>query len=234
MEDFEQHFGRYLFVGRDLNVFAVLDGASIPKLLDTLHQFQPEYACLYRGELKPDMAHVAPYLVRLEPESEFTDWVIENGRGKHWGVFLRTASDLAAMRRHLRTLLVVHDADGKPMSFRYYDPRVLRVFLPTCNSDQLATFFGPVDSFLVDDESSDTLIRFRMMDDALKIEKRKFTTEEQESLELAKAEKELLRHQLEPSEEDEVEMTEDELQQSLVDFWSTMMNYKLPKKPRDK
>ena len=49
MEHFVQHLGRYLFVGTELNVFAVLDGASIPDLQTSLHTNQPEYACLYRG-----------------------------------------------------------------------------------------------------------------------------------------------------------------------------------------
>lgn len=231
MENFVQHLSRYLFVGRDLNVFAVLDGASIPNLLTSMHILQPERVCLYRGELKPDMAQVAPYLVKLEPGSQFTDWVVVDGWGKHWGIFLRSANDLAGMRRHLRTLLVVHDAEGKPMSFRYYDPRVLRVFLPTCTAEQQATFFGPVDGFLLEGETPDTLLRFRLTNGVLKLEKRTFTTEEQETLQLERAERERLRQQLEPTEEDEVEMTEEELQQSLVDFWSTMMNYKLPKKP---
>ena len=127
MEPFVQHLSRYLFVGRELNVFAVLDGAAVPNLRTSLHIFQPEYECLYRGDLKPDMAQVAPYLVRLEPNSQFTDWVVVDGWGKHWGIFVRSAEDMPAVRRHLRRHLVVHDEDGRPLAFRYYDPRVLRV-----------------------------------------------------------------------------------------------------------
>ncbi len=228
MEHFVQHLSRYLFVGSELNVFAVLDGASIPNLQTSLHIFHPEYACLYRGELNPDIAQVAPYLVRLEPDSQLTDWVAVDGWGKHWGVFVRSTGDLAAVRRHLRGLLLVHDPDGRPLKFRFYDPRVLRVFLPTCNVEQLTALFGPVDSFLLENESADTLVRFRLLKGILKQERRTFTTEEQEDLAVERAERELLRQELEPTEE--VELTEDELQQSLVDFWTTVQNYKVPKK----
>jgi len=230
MEDFVQNLSRYLFVGRELNVYAVLDGASVNNLQTSLHILHPEYACLYRGELKPDMAQVAPYLVRLEPGSQFTDWVAVDGWGKHWGVFLRSTDQLAAVRRHLRSLLVVHDPDGQPLKFRFYDPRVMRVFLPTCNAEQLASFFGPIDSFLLEDESGNTLVRFRLLNGVLKQERRTFTTETQENLEVERARRELLRQELQPSEEEEVEMTEEELQQSLVDFWTTVQNYKPPKK----
>lgn len=232
MENFVQHLSRYLFVGRESNVFAVLDGASVHNLQTSLHIFQSEYACLYRGELKPDMAQVAPYLVRLEPGSQFTDWVAVDGWGKHWGIFVRSTADMSAVRRHLRGLLFVHDPDGRPLKFRFYDPRVLRVFLPTCNAEQLTAFFGPVDSFLLENDSADTLVRFRLMKGALKQERRTFTTEEQENLQAERAERELLEQELQPTDEDEVELTEEELQQSLVNFWTTVQNYKLPKKDK--
>ncbi len=31
-----------------------------------------------------------------------------------------------------------------PLVFRYYDPRVLRVYLPTCSPAEFARFFGPI------------------------------------------------------------------------------------------
>jgi Domain of unknown function (DUF4123) len=231
MEPFVQHLSRYLFVGRELNVFAVLDGASVPNLRTSLHIFQPEYECLYRGDLKPDMAQVAPYLVRLEPNSQFTDWVVVDGWGKHWGIFVRSAEDMPAVRRHLRKLLVVHDENGNPLAFRYYDPRVLQVFLPTCNNEQLTSFFGPTHSFLLESEGADALLRLRLSKGALKLERRQLTTEEQENLALERAERERLRQELTPIAESEEELTADDVQHSLVDFWTTMTKYKPPRKP---
>jgi len=46
------------------------------------------------------------------------------------------------MRQHFRRFITVHDESGKPLLFRYYDPRVLRTFLPTCNAKELAEIFG--------------------------------------------------------------------------------------------
>lgn len=43
--------------------------------------------------------------------------------------------------------------------FRYYDPRVLRVYLPTCRPDELRTVFGPIRSYLVEGEDG-SLIEF--------------------------------------------------------------------------
>ncbi|HEY1204463.1 MAG: DUF4123 domain-containing protein [Bryobacteraceae bacterium] len=157
----------FLFAGDGAGVFAVLDGASVPGLVQKLHQARPEFECLYRGELAPDMAEVAPYLVELEPKAEFTVWVLAEGWGKHWGIFVRTPADLRAMRQHFRPFLVVHNEEGKPLYFRFYDPRVLRVYLPTCNASELATFFGPVESYVAEGEEPAEALRFRVANGAL-------------------------------------------------------------------
>ena len=171
MESLAQAISNYLFSEKEGRAFAVLDGASIPGLLENLYHYQPEHVCLYRGELEPDMAEVAPYLVALEPNTQFTGWVLEQGWGKHWGVFVISPADLRALRQHFRTFLIVHNSGGQPLYFRYYDPRVLRVYLPTCNVQELATVFGPVVSYLVEDADPNTLLCFRTVSGALRQEK---------------------------------------------------------------
>jgi hypothetical protein len=47
---------------------------------------------------------------------------------------------------------------------------------------------------------------------------------------MERAEKERLRQELQPSDEDEIELTEEEMQKSLVDFWTTMQGNRPPKK----
>ena len=141
-----------LFSEVGTKVFAILDGASVPSLLPNLTNFGPEYICLYRGELEPDMAAVAPYLVVLDRDSDFTKWVLSNGWGEHWGIFGVTQADLPSLRKHFRKFLMVYDESGKSLYFRYYDPRVLRVYLPTCNAGELKTVFGPVVAYLLEDD----------------------------------------------------------------------------------
>jgi hypothetical protein len=161
MERAAEIIARHLFEEEDMNLFCVLDGASIPDLLDRLYNCELEYECLYRGELQPDMAEVAPYLVLLEEDSDMTRWVIEKGWGHHWGVFARSSEGLRSLRRHFRRFLTVHDSNAKPLYFRYYDPRVLRVYLPTCNPGELAELFGPIDRYLMEDEDGRGILSFR-------------------------------------------------------------------------
>jgi hypothetical protein len=160
-----------LFLMPGVNVYAVLDGASIPDLPGNLSKFAPEYVCLYRGELAPDMVHVAPYLVRIGRDTPFTEWLLTNGWGNHWGIFAISPVDLNTLRRHFRTFLMVYDESGKSLYFRYYDPRVLRVYLPTCNAKELKTVFGPVVSFLVENEEPKVGRKFVFVQNALQEDK---------------------------------------------------------------
>lgn len=143
---------RQLLANPHLHAYAVLDGASNPALLDHLYaDEQPEFACLYRGELEPDIAECAPYLVLLEQNSAFTDWLTGDGWGLHWGVYALAECDLKTLRYHLRKLNMIYEPEThKPLLFRYYDPRVLSVFLPTCLPKQVNDFFGPVHSWLAE------------------------------------------------------------------------------------
>lgn len=160
-----------LFTDEELNVYVIVDGASAPGLLQMLFEHQPEYECLFRGELEPDMAEVAPYLVKLDPESDFAYEVLEKGWGRHWGVFALGYAGMRTMRQHFRRNLMVYDEAGKPMYFRWYDPRVLRLYLPTCNAEDLAEVFGPVETFVFEDEEARTALRYRARAGALKLDK---------------------------------------------------------------
>lgn len=162
IEEIVESVSKYLFTDKEADVFAVLDGASMPGLLDKLYGLSPIFCCLFRGEIEPDMAEVAPYLVQLEKDSEFTNWLIGQGWGNHYGTFAVADADFREMRRHFRSFLIVYDESGRPLRFRYYDPRVLRTYLPTCNAQESTTIFGPVSSYLLEDADPNTMLRFEI------------------------------------------------------------------------
>ncbi|MFW6161641.1 MAG: DUF4123 domain-containing protein [Planctomycetota bacterium] len=149
-----------LFGDAEARTYALLDGASVPDLPQRLWEYEPEYDCVFEGELEPDIAEVAPYLVTLEPDAPFTEWVLDRGWGNHWGIFLLSADPIYRLHRHFRRFTLVRDPDDKILYFRYYDPRVLRVYLPLCNPEEMDTVFGPVRCFLLEDEDPAVLLRF--------------------------------------------------------------------------
>ena len=139
-----------LFADPALNVYAVLDGASVPGLRGRLHADAPAHSCLISGPLKPDVAQTAPYVVRLEPAAPFTTWVLGEGWGRHWGLFAVSPAVLTDVRRHLRTLRMVRLPDGRAVHFRHYDPRVMRIYLPTCNAAERRQVFGPITALFLE------------------------------------------------------------------------------------
>ena len=53
--------------------------------------------------------------------------------------------------------MVNSEETGEEVYFRFYDPRVLRVFLPTCSVRQKAELFGEIRSFLLEGPASELL-----------------------------------------------------------------------------
>jgi len=145
--------------------YAVLDGASVPDLPTKLYEMRPPHFCLFTGDLEPDMEHAAPYLVRLLPRTPLNEWLLQECWGNHWGIFVHSRGSLIEMRKHFRALVNVYDETGNPMIFRFYDPRVLRRYLPTCKPDELKVFFGDVESFFAESEDNEKLMSFHLAEE---------------------------------------------------------------------
>jgi hypothetical protein len=163
----KQKLEEYL-LRNDTRLYCVLDGASVPKLPMRLYETQAKNVCLFSGDLEPDMLYVAPYLVRLVPHNGLTDWVLENAFGKHWGIFVHSLAAMPEMRKHFRNLVNVMDDQANSMVFRFYDPRVITKFLPTCTPEELAAFFGEVQTFFEEDATTQKLMSFQLKDGSLK------------------------------------------------------------------
>jgi hypothetical protein len=157
---------KFLFAER-ARAFTVLDGAAVPELPSKIYEMQPHAVCLYRGEIAPDIAEVAPYLIELIPDTTFTDWLLTEGTGgKHWGIFARSPFSLTELRKHFRKFLTVYDEAGNPLLFRYYDPRVLVKFLPTCDAENLGALFGRVTEYAAETSATE-FMRFALQDGKL-------------------------------------------------------------------
>jgi hypothetical protein len=150
-----------------LRLFAVLDSARNQAIRPALMATDLEYRCLYRGEIPIVLAKVAPYLVELPRESGFLDFLINRGWGDSWGVFLTSTAPLDELRRHLRRFLRVRDPMGRTLVFRYYDPRVMRTFLPTCSPTQLESLFADIHSFVIENPEGDGMTEYSLVDSQL-------------------------------------------------------------------
>ena len=119
-----------------------------------------QYESLYEGWSKSELTLFAPYLVSLPPQSKLLEKLVSKGWGKSWGIYLTCNLAFYDVRHHFRHFLMVNIPDGKQVYFRFYDPRVLRVYLPTCTPEEIYQFFGPVWRFATEDEKPGTLLEF--------------------------------------------------------------------------
>jgi pSer/pThr/pTyr-binding forkhead associated (FHA) protein len=141
-------------------LYGLLDAARDPKVLELLRASKEQYQSLYEGVQGEVLAAYAPYLVSLPPECGLLNDLLAQGWGKSWGVFLTCEKPFAEVRKHFRHFLLVDVEGGERMYFRFYDPRVLRVFLPTCTPTEAKEFFGPVRTFLVESDKGDAVAQF--------------------------------------------------------------------------
>jgi hypothetical protein len=112
-----------------------------------------EFDCLFTGDLAEELQDVAPYLGRLKSWDGEVRAVVEELLTRQVAtlVTLRPPPEgseppsFAQVHRHLRKFNVVYAPDGKPLFWRYYDPRVVVDVLKVLDDKQLEAFFGPME-----------------------------------------------------------------------------------------
>ncbi len=134
------------------HVYAILDGARDRRIEPWLNNASCESECLYAGKLVYALKRAAPHLARINPEdSFFSEKLVAHGWSQSWGIYaLAKTSDIGVIKRHCRRIAKAKGPAGQKLVFRYYDPRVLRDFLPTCSPEQLAQIFGPIERFVME------------------------------------------------------------------------------------
>lgn len=134
-------------------IHALVDPARDPEINAELATVGLRSFCLYGADLPPELVAVAPHLVPLVPDSRFGQVFASRGRGRAWGVLVASHAPPETLAEHLAGLTRARLPDGREVLFRYYDPRVLRHFLPTCTSAELDRVFGPIEALLIESEN---------------------------------------------------------------------------------
>jgi hypothetical protein len=140
-------------------LYAVVDGAQDWDFARSAWtHFGLEGFSLMGWDTPPHMQSVSPHLV---PMKYVTDYPYAGSRfldlwadriGNNHGILILTRAGRHRLFEHLEGIFETVDERGKGLFFRYYDPRVLRAYLPTCTETETRDFFGPVRAFLVESE----------------------------------------------------------------------------------
>ncbi|HQU46398.1 MAG TPA: DUF4123 domain-containing protein [Pirellulales bacterium] len=123
-------------------LYAVIDGAIAIALVFQANRLGLRTQSLFVGDLAPCLANVAPYLVEAVPDSGFLDYWCDY-LGKNAGILIESRAGFDEMLAHCRDLFDARDEDGNEYFFRFYDPRVLGVYLPMCSAVETRKLFGP-------------------------------------------------------------------------------------------
>jgi Domain of unknown function (DUF4123) len=137
-----------LWVRNGSHVHAVVDGRVVPGLAEQLEAAQTRgWDCLQRGALSAQAAAQAAYIVDLDADAPFTDWLLAEAPGVYpdWGLLLISRQALLPMREHGRSLLEVITPEGRRRPWRWYDPQLLAAVLPLLTPSQQDLFFVGVD-----------------------------------------------------------------------------------------
>lgn len=137
--------------GGRLRAYAILDGARDPRIEKLIVTWGLEHTCLHGEEIAPELRSAGAFLARLRDDGE-AGVVLNAGWGNAWGVFVEAPAEVPfrQIERHFRRHLRILDDGGRMLLFRFYDPRVLQTFLPTCDEQQHAEFFGPAERMIVE------------------------------------------------------------------------------------
>jgi hypothetical protein len=133
--------------------FYILDSAQIETELTLAQKLNSDGRCLYVGESEQSLKYVAPYLFSFQVGNDFSNWVVHMKKQCNLGYFINTKASFEQLYRHLRTLLFVQTEENEELYFRFYDPFVARIFLPTCDAAQIREFFGPINFLVLETET---------------------------------------------------------------------------------
>lgn len=128
-------------------LYAIVDCARDRRIFDLVHDALFPM-CLFATDILSPVGRNAPYLVPVEHADRLMNAWRTVGAAQNWGLFVRSSLPQARLRQRLRTFNLCRVPSGKTVLFRWWDPRVFRIYLPTCPSEDLAPWFDGVDDFI--------------------------------------------------------------------------------------
>lgn len=101
-------------------LYAVLDAAKDPEVLQLLRRSGYRYECLYTGWAREVYGEAAPYLVQLRKQGRLLEQLVERGWGKGWGVFLSCSDCDTTAFRTAKKLLIESSLEDQPRIRRFF------------------------------------------------------------------------------------------------------------------
>lgn len=145
--------------------YAIIDAARIKKLTNELIALTSlNYENLFMLYEQEALEEVAPYLIELKKDDEFTTWVYENVYGKQGAIFIHSTENIEELSEHVRSYITSTIKMPNPKNetelieteayMRLYDPRVFPLFNKQVKQKQ-EQFYSPLESVYVENPQNE-------------------------------------------------------------------------------
>jgi len=143
-----------------IKTYAIIDCASDEQHYKQLLSQELKHAILYKDEDASNLELVAPYLIELDEEHDYSQWLMQEQWNTHSVIYLKSHYGLEPLAEHLRryTKVVVEPRENDNRNdetlafFAFYDPRVLKNYLTVLTKEQMNEICQPVISFSYEDK----------------------------------------------------------------------------------
>ncbi len=149
------------------SLYAIIDAAKITELTTQLLIYEPEYQILFEGEDAMLLEEVAPYLVKLEKDTVFNQWVFDEVYANDGAIFLKSRYDTDTLSQHFKRFTkvsreVINPKNNKRMLqegfLAFYDPRVLPEWLESVENDVKKSFVSMSEKIYYEDLSEKHMV----------------------------------------------------------------------------
>lgn len=141
--------------------YAIVDSAQRPHFQERLEKLRTPYCSLFDGTSEEALKDIAPLLIEhtgnLTEESLLNRELRNLGEHKPAVSYIVSDTSIDALAKHFRNfhLIRVPEQGGREMLLRWYDTRILPIWLQLLNPDQHAAFFSPISEWLYFDRFGD-------------------------------------------------------------------------------
>lgn len=142
-------------------LFGIIDSARNDEVFRYLVTGNVKYKSLFEGTMDVQSYGVSGFLVECKKESPLFHWMTSEAWGTNCCIFFTSNASFDDLFSHFQKFNRVYIEDEDVVLFRYYDPRVLRVYLPSCRSNEIDLFFGEVVTFFAEDNDPGIITVFK-------------------------------------------------------------------------
>jgi len=156
-----------------IKTYVIIDAARIKKLTNELIALTSlKYENLFMPYEQESLEEVAPYLIELKKEDDFSTWVYENVYGKLGAIFIHSSQNIEELAEHFRPYITGTTQVANPNNaielmeveayVRLYDPRVFPRFIKKLKTNR-ALFFINIQSIYVENKkNANELLEFKL------------------------------------------------------------------------